>query len=120
MEAGASFDDKDGNGRTRLANERTFLAWWRSSLTAFGVALAVSRLVPELGHHTQWPYVLLGALYAVFGLAMVVYGTQRQHEVEKGIEHGIFVAVQPGRLNFFTVLGVALGIGTLALVVVGG
>ena len=46
--------------RTSLANERTQLAWWRTGLTALAVALAVGRLVPEIGKghrcsgHTRW------------------------------------------------------------------
>ncbi len=38
----------DATRRTRLANERTELAWWRTGLTALAVALAIGRVVPEL------------------------------------------------------------------------
>lgn len=31
--------------RTLLANERTYLAWWRTGLTTLTVALAVARVV---------------------------------------------------------------------------
>jgi inner membrane protein YidH len=39
----------DARRRTYLAGERTQLAWWRTSLTALGVALGVGGVVPELG-----------------------------------------------------------------------
>ncbi len=38
---------EDATRRTRLANERTYLAWWRSGLTALAVGLAAGKLVPE-------------------------------------------------------------------------
>ena len=39
---------EDATRRTRLAAERTYLAWWRSALGAFAVALAAGKLVPAL------------------------------------------------------------------------
>ena len=112
-----AFEDKDATRRTRLANERTFLAWWRSGLTALGVSLAVGRVVPELGHQTRWPYAVVGAIYAVFGLGMMIYGALRQREVEAGIERGVYVAAERRFLGVFTVLAVGIGLGTLVLVV---
>jgi uncharacterized membrane protein YidH (DUF202 family) len=38
----------DATRRTRLADERTELAWWRTGLTALAVALAVGRVIPGL------------------------------------------------------------------------
>jgi putative membrane protein len=32
---------EDATRRTRLANERTYLAWWRSGLTALAVSFGV-------------------------------------------------------------------------------
>ena len=54
--------------RTRLATERTYLAWWRSGLTALAVGLAAGKLVPELSSGASWPYELLGAGYALLDL----------------------------------------------------
>ena len=48
--------DSPEDRRTRLAVERTYLAWWRTGLTAYAVALATARLVPDIAnskHH--WP-----------------------------------------------------------------
>ena len=33
--------------RTRLANERTFLAWWRTGLASYAVAIALGRFLPR-------------------------------------------------------------------------
>jgi len=38
-------DPRDYSCRTLLANERTYLAWWRTGLTTLTVALAVARVV---------------------------------------------------------------------------
>src|SRR5438034_1320135 len=57
----------DATRRTRLANERTYLAWWRTGLTAIAVSLAAGRVVPTLAHATAWPYELAGAGFAVLG-----------------------------------------------------
>jgi len=43
----------DALRRTRLANERTYLAWWRTGLTAFAVGLGAGKLVPELSSGTE-------------------------------------------------------------------
>ena len=53
--------------RTHLAVERTYLAWWRTGLTAFAVALATARVVPELANSkVQWPYTVLGIGFAAW------------------------------------------------------
>ncbi|MGH2980789.1 MAG: DUF202 domain-containing protein, partial [Solirubrobacterales bacterium] len=49
-----------------LASERTQLAWWRAGLTSIAVALAVGKVVPDLGHTgARWPYVAVGLGIAV-------------------------------------------------------
>ena len=40
--------DVDASRRTRLAGERTMLAWLRTALTALAVGLAAGKIVPEL------------------------------------------------------------------------
>ena len=56
---GGRFDEHgDATRRTRLANERTYLAWWRTGLAAFAVSLGAGRLVPAIAGGPQ-------ALYSV-------------------------------------------------------
>jgi putative membrane protein len=118
MEARGHVGDESASRRTRLANERTLLAWWRSGLTATGVGLAVGRVLPEVGHQAQWPYSALGCLYAVLGVAMVIYGTARQRQVERGLESGGFPAPAHELITVFTTLAVGISLATLALIVV--
>ena len=49
---------------------------------------------------------------------MVVYGTLRQREVDQGIQRGEFVVAEGRLLVVFTALSVAVGVATLALVVI--
>jgi len=109
---------RDATRRTRLANERTFLAWWRTGLTALGVSLAVGRIVPELSHQTRWPYAVLGAAYAVVGLVMILMGTLRQRQVEDAMRRGEFMAAHHRLVAAFTALTVVIAVATLALIVV--
>jgi putative membrane protein len=46
---------EDATRRTRLAAERTYLAWWRSGVAALAVGLAAGKLVPELSGGPSWP-----------------------------------------------------------------
>jgi putative membrane protein len=78
--------------RTRLASERTELAWWRTGLTA----LAVGRVVPELSDSsTRWPYVGVGICFGLYGLAVFAYGSHRRREVERALDEGRFPAPLP-------------------------
>jgi putative membrane protein len=71
-------EDDAADARTRLAVERTMLAWWRTGLASLAVALAVGRLLPEIsGEETTWPYVTLGLAFASYACGLFVYGTAR-------------------------------------------
>ena len=63
--------------RTRLANERTYLAWWRTGIAAVASGFAVGRVVPAVVQGTTWPYVAVGAALTAAGLFAFVYGTVR-------------------------------------------
>ena len=79
----------DATRRTRLANERTFLAWWRSGLTAFAVAIGAGKLVPAVADDVEpWPYELLGVGFSALGAAFVLYGWLRQRAVDRALAAG--------------------------------
>ena len=118
---GGRFDEAgDATRRTRLANERTYLAWWRTGLTAFAVSLGSGKLVPVLTKESRWPYVVVGVGFALLGVAFVAYGFVRQRAVEAAIARGEFERPDERLLAVLAATGVVLGFALLALVVVEG
>ena len=110
-------DALDADRRTRLASERTFLAWLRSGLTAFAVSLAVGGIGPQLVDRASWPFVASGAAFALYGVAMILLGGQRAREVERAISAGGFAPLPDRTLVALGLGAAALGIATLALVI---
>jgi putative membrane protein len=116
---GGEFDEAgDATRRTHLANERTYLAWWRTGLTALATGVAVGRVVPSLTQQTRWPYAILGAGFALLGIAAIAYGLVRQQAVRNAVRHGRFEHPSDKVLIALTATGVALGALLLVIVLV--
>ena len=111
--------DAESSHRTQLAAERTWLAWWRTSLAAAAAGLAVGRLLPEVTAGTTWPYVVLGSGFAAVALAMVLAGGIRQGRVRAALRGGSFEELDGRWVVAFTVAGALLTAATLAAVVAG-
>ena len=100
--------------RTRMAGERTQLAWVRTGLAAIAVGVGLARVVPLLDAGADaWPYEALGIAYCTFGVGLVYFGVQRgklsaNPDPEKPLVpfSGIFLAAG----------GIILGIATIAVV----
>jgi putative membrane protein len=102
--------------RTSLANERTLLAWWRTGLTALAVALGVGRLLPEVApHSTRWPFVAIGVAFAVYGIALFLYGTRRSGERDENLL-GAPGGTPDRALAALTGAGVLLGVASAVLI----
>jgi len=98
--------------RTMLAVERTYLAWWRTGLTAFAVALATARVVPELAKAKhQWPYTVIGIGFALMGIACISYAEQRRRA-------GAHEDAHPNIALGLTVGGALLGLGLVVVLAV--
>ena len=119
-EAAGTRDAEDATRRTHLANERTYLAWWRTGLTAFAVALGAGKLVPELTDAGRVPYAVAGVGFALAGVILIAYGAYRRRLVEEALKRGEFAHVDRWVLVLLTALGVGLGLLTLVLVVISG
>jgi inner membrane protein YidH len=112
------FDEaQDATRRTRLANERTYLAWWRTGLTSIAVSLAAGRVVPTLSHKTAWPYEIVGSGFAVLGVACILNAFQREREINRALEEGRFAKMDPRSTLVLTAFGCILGVFTLVLIV---
>ena len=113
----ASFDEaRDATWRTRLANERTYLAWWRTGLTTFAVSVAAGKLVPELSSGAAWPFEAIGVAFAVVGLLFIAYAYVRQKRVEEALARGEYAPFETRAGLLFAALGVMLGIGTITII----
>jgi putative membrane protein len=107
----------DAIRRTRLAAERTELAWWRTALTSIAVAVGVGRVVPELsGTATEWPYVVVGIGFAIYSVALFSYGSARSREVERAVDEGEMITSSRSQARWLMLFGVTLCIATVALI----
>jgi putative membrane protein len=113
---GGRFDEAgDATRRTRLANERTYLAWWRTGLTAFAVSIGSGKLVPALASGATWPYTAIGIGFAIVGVFCAGYAFWRYREVEDAVRRAEFAHPDERLVALLSGIGIALG---LLLVVV--
>jgi putative membrane protein len=109
---------RDATRRTRLANERTYLAWWRTGLTTFAVGLAAGKLVPELSSGAAWPFEALGIAFGLTGVLFIAYAYVRQRRVEDALARNAYAPFESRMASLFAALGVALGLGTILVILV--
>ena len=115
----AEVEGTDATRRTRLANERTYLAWWRTGLASIAVGVGAGKVVPLLGghHQVQWPYTVAGAGFTALGVLCIVFGMIRQREVESALARGDFAPPDNGMVLALTILGAAFGLLLLVVVI---
>jgi putative membrane protein len=102
--------------RTRLANERTYLAWWRTGIAGVAAGFAVGRVVPEVVEGRSWPYVAVGAALTAAGLLAFVYGVVRYRELDASLREGREPERRDSALLVLAGIGVAAGVASILLV----
>jgi putative membrane protein len=101
----------DPDARFSLANERTFLAWIRTSLALLAGALAVAQFVdPFLVRGAR---TVLATILALLGLALPIWAYRRWRGVEQAMRLGRGLPYTRALLVVSAVLGV---VGVLVLV----
>lgn len=75
---------RDPDYRFTLANERTFLAWLRTSLALVAVGVAVVQLVPEFGF--TGARHIIGVALAALGVAVSVGSLVRWYRVQRAMQ----------------------------------
>jgi uncharacterized membrane protein YidH (DUF202 family) len=90
--------------RTALADDRTLLAWYRTSFGAYALAVGLGGIVPEVSKTASSAYRVLGVIFAILG-AVAALG---------GVWHHVAFREHTGstRLNRISV-GFIVGIGLL-------
>src|SRR5437762_2248468 len=111
-------DAVDATRRTRLANERTYLAWLRTGLAALAVAVGTGKIVPAVADVSRLPFELLGAGFALLAVVAIGYGARRFVEVEEALRAGRFAPLGVRAAVALAAVSGLLGIATLALVFV--
>lgn len=109
-------DEVDATRRTRLANERTYLAWWRGGLTGIAVALGVGALLPRLTGGSRWPFIALGSGFGVLAILFIGYGVHRFQAVEHALRQGHFAPLDVRVAAALGGFGVLLAVLTIAAV----
>jgi putative membrane protein len=110
---------EDATRRTRLANERTYLAWWRTGLTSLAVAVGIGRIAPEVSGGASWPYAVVGAGFGLLGLAFIALGYVRARKVERALERGEFAPLGSALTAALLAGGLLIGAATTLVVVLG-
>ncbi len=78
----------------------------------------MGRVVPELDPDAaQLPYSVIGVGFAVYGVALIVYGNLRARAVDDAIAHGEYSLPTDRLLTGLTVTGAVLGLATAAVIV---
>jgi putative membrane protein len=102
--------DPDSRARTHLANERTFLAWFRTGIGLIALGLAAAQFLDPTGHGLVR---LLSTLVIGTGAVLVLVGGVRYDRGRKAIDATSF---QPASRSI--VVAAALAV-TAALVAIG-
>ena len=107
----------DVTRRTRLAAERTWLAWWRTGIAATTASIAVGGLVPQLVEGAGWPFILLGVGYAVLAVTLFAVGEVRKRAVDEALDEGRYAPLPAMWTMAFSGAGGVLAVATLLVVI---
>jgi putative membrane protein len=110
--------DADASRRTRLAAERTWLAWWRSGIASAATSVAVGGVVPQLIGGSRTPYVVVGAGYAAMALVIFIGAWVRQRQVEEALARGGYAGVNTLWVLLLSVGAAVLALATLVVIIV--
>ena len=107
----------EGSRRTRLAAERTQLAWWRTGLTAIAVGIGIGRILPALDPGAaELPFVLVGCAFAAYGIVLIAVGSARADELSRAIEVGADAPLSRRAGMLLAGGGMLLGLSVIAMI----
>lgn len=110
--------------REHQANERTFLAWLRTSIALIGFGLAIARFAlflrqlnlvitqEETSINHWFNSEKLGIMFVIFGIFTIAVGAWRYNQVFWQIERSDY---QPNRWGVWLMTGVVIILGLLSI-----
>lgn len=103
----ATQENIDGAARNSLANERTFLSWFRTAVTllALGAAIVRFNLVKRS--------LASGIILLVMGIVMMYLGLLRYFQVQRKLQRMEF---QPNRIGVWLVVAGTFAVGAALIV----
>jgi len=101
--------------RDHLANERTLLAWVRTSIALLALGIAIAKFSTSEEGGQEISGVIVGTILVVLGCLMVLYSRNRYFEVVESLDSGEF-KVNEGGVNFMLGLIVLLSMACLIVV----
>ena len=102
--------------RTKLAHERTYLAWWRTGLAGIAAGFAVGRVLPEVVGGTNWPYVALGTALTAAWLATMLFGIAHYRELQAALREERDPRSGETFVLVLAAVGIAVGAAAVLLV----
>ena len=99
--------DESVRTREHLANERTFLAWVRTGIALLGAGFLVAKLRLELtpaAVDSPDERMALGLLFALAGLATVVFALIHYSATRRSIDSGTFSPLGKGAVLLVAVV----------------
>jgi len=110
--------------RDHLANERTFLAWVRTSVSLMGFGVLIARLrylfvalgtaAPKAG--TPSHSSLLGLAFVIVGLVSLVFATANYTRTRRGIDTGTYEPLGTA-IYIISIVIFALGAASVAYLI---
>ena len=107
--------DVDSRARTHLANERTFLAWFRTGITLVALGLAAAQFLGGERPEDEGTVRLLATLVVGAGAITILTGFNRYRASRQRIEDAEF---EPAGLSVAISTAIALLIALVAVVFV--
>ena len=115
MQNGDAANETEPDYRFTLANERTFLAWERTSLGLLAAAVAIVQFVPQFG--IPGARHVIGAFLTILAMLTAGFGLRRWREVDRAMRRGL--PLPPNKATVLLGLGlVVLGVLVLGVVVI--
>lgn len=79
MEENLTVRDTLARDRTHFANERTLLAYWRTSLAFIGLGAFTIKFFPSIY------FLVMGIISGLFGIGLFIHGTRKFYLIKSQI-----------------------------------